>query len=354
MVVRRSFKAPDEAAVEMPQGVPGETPDASGETGPADAASPPEMTAGAPAQPAEEMPSPPPPDVTPVPESALAKARAALAAIEKELAWLARERDAALLADADDEAIRLYGEIEGLQRTRRALTDKVALLSVQAAELEAAERAAAREARIVEIERTLIERDAAAADLQDHLRAAEAAFRRVFELGLAARTAWAWPHGRLGGVLSSGSDLRVATMSYLYKIGGRPSALGGEYVVDALPSFPGGKCPRLELLQQPDKLPDLVTEFRQASRYAGDVMRGVAPEPVPASPPDTAGKNLPVDERSPVMPAVGITGGQSNVPTITPEMAEIIRRQVQLAMRDDPESEAEYRRNGELLAAMSA
>jgi hypothetical protein len=358
MVVRRSFKAPDEAAPEMPEGAPTEPADASGETGSHDAASPEaaprETPQDSPGEAASEVSGAVPAHVANVPESALERAEAMVAETAARMEDLVAQRRELLLVGSDDQIAEVDAKIAVAERLLRTRSDRVAALREQAEREAAEQRAADREAKIVEIERTLIERDAAAADLQKYLCKAEAAFRRVFELGLAARTAWVWPHGRLGGVLSSGSDLRVATQSYLYKIGTRPARLGGEYPTDVPPAFPGGKCPKLEMLQQPDKLPDLADEYRAASRYASDTMRGVAPEPVPAHRPVRTDDNVIPSDQSPARPAVGITGGQSNVPTITPEMAEIIRRQMQLAMKDDPASAEEYFRNGELLKELSA
>jgi hypothetical protein len=120
-VVRRSFKP----AAEMPRGEATEPAD-SGETGAADV-------------PSEA-------------ESSLAKARAALLATDEELVRLATERDAALLRDDDAEAVRLDGEVEQLQRLRRAHVDKVALREREAeraaAEQRAAERAGAPSLRL--------------------------------------------------------------------------------------------------------------------------------------------------------------------------------------------------------------
>ena len=93
----------------------------------------------------------------------------------------------------------------------------------------------------------------------------------MHELGLEARNGWAWPHGRAGGVLGSGQDLFWATSSFLYKIGGR----AGQTSAEGPPTFPGARCPKLELLGRPDALPDLASEFKAASKYASDVMRDV-------------------------------------------------------------------------------
>jgi hypothetical protein len=294
----------------------------------------------------------------PAAEPPLQRAQAALASNDADIARLADRRNALLLEDVLDEAAiaRLDADLARHEHKRRTLGDRLVLLGAEQARLDAEAAAAAREARIVEVERTLVERDAAVMDLRDALVSANRAFQRAHELNIQIRAGWGWGHGKLGGTLTASSDLTQAVSAFLFKVGGRPPLTGGEFQPNATPQFPGARCPRLEWQQTPDRCPDLAAVYRLASKYASDAMRGITPvpEPVPASS-DTTGKNLPVAEQSPVMPAVGITGTQSpNVPTLSAQMVEILRRQAELAMRDDPASEAEYLRNGELLREMSA
>jgi hypothetical protein len=317
-VVRRSFKS----SAEMPRGEATEPADASGEAGPA--------------------------DVTPAPETALAKAQAALAANDQAIAGLVAERNALLLQDEVDEAAveRIDGELARHQRRQKTLTDRLSLLAAEAQRAEAEQAAQAREAKITETERLFIERDAAVADLKDHLVAAEAAFRRVHQLNLEARAGWEWPHGRAGGTLTTVPDLVREVSSFLYKIGGRPAPLGGQFPVNVPPAFPGAKCPKIELLQLPDKLPDLVAQYRDASRFASDVMRGSkidAAPPSPASPGDAGQSNVePLPQVSPFKAAPN------------PELARLLQRQNQLASRDmSATDEAEYEANGRLIQELS-
>jgi hypothetical protein len=352
-ITRRTFKSPA-ATTEIPSdGLAEPTGEVSAPTA-ADASSP-ETTPGAPTGLAGESIETEGGETPPAAETTLQRAQAALASNDADIARLIAERNALLLQDALDEAgiARIDAELARHEHKRRTLGDRLVLLGAEQARLDAEAAAAAREARITEVERLLIERDAAAADLQKYLCKAEAAFRRVHELSREARNGWSWPHGRVGAIMPGSADLVRAVASYLYKVGARPSRLGGEYTVDAPPNFPGGRCPRIELLQSPEVLPDLASEYRAASKFAADIMRGITPDPVPAIP-DTTGGMPPVAEQSPVMPALGITGAQSNVPVLTPEMVEIIRRQMQLAMKDDPASAAEYEANGRLLQQMSA
>jgi hypothetical protein len=299
--------------------------------------------------------------VTPEADGPLQRAQASLAATDGELSALLDARAVALAADDDVRAMELDGEIAAKERLRKVQLDKVGLRQAEAQREAAAQAVQVREAQIVEVSHLFEARDAAVADLRDHLVAAEAAFRRVHELGQAARAAWPWPHGRVGATLTAASDLTQAVSAFLFKIGGRPSQTGGLHQASVPPAFPGGRCPQISLLQTPDRLPDLVAQYRDASRYASDVMRNVRvpvpPEPLSkgavsssASPGDAAPSNVePLPTRTgndfPVAP-------QGAVPN--PELARLLSRQNMLAMRDmSPADEVEYAEIGQQIAAIS-
>jgi hypothetical protein len=355
-IPRRTFRSSSEPVT--PIGLP-DAVETGGENSPEHAAEVLETVAAetpqdGPTEPASESAETVAAESAPAAPTALQRAQAAMGENDQAIAGLTAERNGLLLEDALDEAAiaRIDAELARHQHRQKTLADRLTLLGAEQARLDAEEAARIREARIVEVERTLIERDAAVMDLRDHLVSANRAFQRVHELNLEARAGWGWGHGKLGGVLTAGSDLAREVASFIYKIGGKAPQSGGQYDPDVAPSFPGGRSPRIEMLQQPDRLPDLVAQYRAASRFASDIMRGlVSVDAVPASPITIAGQA----EQSPVMPAVEITGTQSpNVPQLSPAMVEILRRQAELAARDDPESEAEYLRNGELLREMSA
>jgi hypothetical protein len=310
------------------------------------------LAPGAPAEVTDAVSAPVGIDAPATPESALQRAQTALAENDRAIAGLVAERNAGLLAEEvnETEIERLDAELARHQGRQRTLTDRLSLLA-EAAQLEAAEQAAqAREAKIVETERIFIERDAAVADLRDHLVAAEAAFRRVHELGLEARGNWGWPHGTTGATLTAASDLVREVSSFLFKVGGRPSQTGGQHQPDTPPAFPGGRCPKIELLQRPDALPDLAAQYRDASKYASNVMRGVRVDAAPASPPVGAPQSEAVPSNVERLPSVSPIHAAPNV-----ELARVLRRQNELASRDmSPDDEAEYAANGEAIKALSA
>jgi hypothetical protein len=354
-IPRRTFRSPSEpvTSVDLPDvaGTGGENPpEHAGEVETVTTETPQD----GPTEPAGESAETVAADVTPVPESALQRAEAMAVETAARMEDLVAQRREVLLTGSDDQIAEVDAKVAVAERLLKTRSDRVSALREQAEREAAEQRAADREARIVETERLFIERDAAAADLRDSIVSAEAAFRRVHQLNLEARAAWKWPHGRVGATLTASSDLTQAVSAFIFKVGGRPPQTGGEYQPHVPPAFPGARCPRVEWQQAPDRCPDLAAQYREASRYASDIMRGnvPVPEPVPASP-DTTETFVSVEGRI-AGQSTGPNGPvANNVPTLTPEMVEIIRRQMQLAMKDDPASAEEYRRNGELLASMS-
>jgi hypothetical protein len=370
MVQRRVFQTPA-TAPEMASEAVAEPADEV--SAPADAepnAKPVEMPQDAPTDLAGESIEAGPADVTPVPESALQRAQAAMAGNDADIARLVTERNGLLVRDEVDEAAiaHIDDELAQRQRRQRTLSDRLALLAAEARRAEAEQAAQVHEAKIIEAERLFISRDAAVMDLRDHLVAAEQAYRKVYELGVAARAAWPWEHGRAGGTLTAAHDLTREVSSFLYRIGGRPAQLGGQFPTNVPPSFPGAKCPKIELLQLPDKLPDLAAEYRLASKYASDVMRGLRVDAVP-TPSATSGLHAVASFESPTSaPASpGVTGQSDSIviaplPTVSPfkavynpELSKILERQNALASRAMSDAdEREYQENCRMIQELSA
>ena len=95
-------------------------------------------------------------------ETRLAEARAALADTHAKLACSKPQRNAALLADDDPTAAKLYAELETLRGLARGHADKVALLEAEAAREEAEAVVKRREGLIVRVEDKMAARLAAA------------------------------------------------------------------------------------------------------------------------------------------------------------------------------------------------
>jgi hypothetical protein len=303
-VVRRSFKP----AAEMPRGEATEPADTSGETGAADV-------------PSEA-------------ESSLAKARAALLATDEELARLATERDAALLRDDDAEAVRLDGEVEQLQRLRRAHVDKVALREREAERAAAEQRAAERAGAISAVEGLLGERDRVGGELAAAIDRADKCFVRMLELAREVKAAWSFAsHDHAPALLADSAVLRELTHE-IYRVAARPVAPGA-MIAPAAPSFPGGKFERIEHALLPSKIRPLTEKLAEASEFASRCMRdGFSSNQLSpalsgaASPGDTGQSNIEP------LPQVSPFKAEPN-----PELAKVLARMNALASRQMSEDD---------------
>jgi hypothetical protein len=285
----------------------------------------------------------------------LEQARTSLAEVDAGLAKLGGDREAALIAGADDEAIAKIDErIEGQQRVRRTNADRVSLMQKEADRLAAEKVAREKAAHIERVEAVLAERDAAASDLQKHLVNAEKAFREVDRLNQAVRAAWPFGINDLPAILCTPGALLLATQAFLYKVGARPALLGGQETPGGTLSFPGGRCPRFEDAHQQHKLPDLADVFADASKHAAAIMHGRRDSPVPAHLVAVAEAasakigDVPQSDRAAAAPAQAIERTPAQI-----ELVQLLNEQHRLAMSDRPEDEDLYHRNGARIAQLS-
>jgi hypothetical protein len=215
------------------------------------------------------------------PKSATGRLEAAQAALEettRKLAELRAKRDAALLADDDATAIALGAELDGLTQAARAYEDKARLLR-DAAQREAADRRVReREGLIKRIESKLAARDQAGAELADAIKRADAAFRKLIDIGVEVTAAWSWPPSDLQACLLSHSAITHVLTHELYRVGGRPMLGGGQVEKPhAGIHFPGAKCPRHELVHLQEKIAPLTTVLQEATAHASNILRGKRP-----------------------------------------------------------------------------
>jgi hypothetical protein len=285
----------------------------------------------------------------------LEQARTSLAEVDAGLAKLGGDREAALIAGADDEAIAKIDErIEGQQRVRRTNADRVSLMQKESDRLAAEKIAREKAAHIERVLAVLAERNVAAAALQKHVIAAERSFREVDRLNSAIRAAWPFSMGDLDAILCTSGGLLLALQSYLYKVGARPALLGGQETPGGTLSFPGGRCPRLEDAHQQHKLPDLADVFADASKHAAAIMHGRRDSPVPAHLVAVAEAasakigDVPQGDRAPAAPVQAIERTPAQI-----ELVQLLNEQHRLAMSDRPEDEDLYHRNGARIAQLS-
>jgi hypothetical protein len=200
-------------------------------------------------------------------------ARTDHAAASSKLNELEAARHAALLADQDSEAANLAAEIEQQRRLLRGFQDKAKLLQEEVQKEEQARRTKEREELIVRIEKKFADRDAAAAELSDAIRKADAAFRKMIDAGQAVLAAWPWQSHDTHAVLLSTGAITSVVAHELYKTGARPRRFGGmDQPGDGL-NFPGGRCPDLRLANLQEKIKPLTAVCAEASALASTIMR---------------------------------------------------------------------------------
>jgi hypothetical protein len=185
-------------------------------------------------------------------------------------------RDAALLAEDNfAEVERIDRELAGLERQARLWHDKLEALQAQGQREEVAARAKRKADLIGRIESKLAERDKVGAELGKTLAAADALFRRLIALSGEASVAWPWETSHIHATALSPTALRTLVSHEIFRTGGR-AFLGGRPGAQAELDFPGAVAPTLQLRGQPERIPALADVLREASRYAGSIMRGEA------------------------------------------------------------------------------
>jgi hypothetical protein len=279
----------------------------------------------------------------------LEAARTALADTSRQIADLEAQRNAALLADDDPTAAKLYAELETLRGLARGHADKVALLEAEAAREEAEAVVKRRADLIVRFEKKLAQADAEAAELQELIVQAEKKFRKIITLRTDARAAWPIgdSHANAAAGTAEGAALSGAAVARLlqfefYRIGARPF-LGGRPGEIKEQDFPGAVCPRNELRGRPGDILPFADALRQASAFAVSMMHGRL-DPLAALPPAANGQSAQTDET----PSPGPVRSEQQE-----RLAELLRKQAALAEDMTPGGEAAYREVVKQIAALS-
>jgi len=299
----------------------------------------------------------------------LDQARTAHAEADRKIGKLEAARTAALLADKDDEAARLDGELEQLRRLSRGFHDKVQLLAMEAEREAQQYRDRERLAQVERNEAALRKRDALAAELTAGLMQADKAMRAICKIGRGLRASWSWSGPDAQACLLHDGAIVQAITHEIFRIGRRPRAYGGLDRPDGdFTDFPGGASPRLELRDLPEKAMPLADVLREASAFAGKLMREgkgaalpVITEPTPpATNGDDRGHYLPLasNDHSAAAPAEPLPDSAAPQPKGAAEerLTALLARQNELAAKSEmsPHDDAEYASTVQQIALVSA
>jgi hypothetical protein len=218
----------------------------------------------------------------PDPAAALQVAQITLQEIQARIAEVTSQRDAALLAGEPATAIRkFYNELVEQRHIEQTEADRIRLLEAEV-ERQRIERQAREKASLIgRVEAKFKARSDAAAELEQAIKTADRAFRKIVDLSVECDAAWPFKAEERTAAMVSPPAIATAASHELYRTGARPRLYGGQ---DKGPHaglhFPGGKCPALALINLPGDIPSISSVLRDAGNYASQVMRtgkGVIP-----------------------------------------------------------------------------
>jgi hypothetical protein len=273
------------------------------------------------------------------PTAALAAANVALQELEQQVAELAGKREAQLLAGATAaEIVSLEAEIRKHEHAAATERDRIRLLNIAAEQEAVARRAKEKASLIGRIEKKLADRDAAAQELQEHVKRCDTLFRKIVSLSRDADAGWPFQsHDRVALMLPAAA-ISTALTHEIFRVGARPRRFGGaDRDPDAGLDYPGAKCPRLDLANLPEQVTPFAAVIKDAGAYASSVMRG-----------------------KPTAPPVTTVAAPANDQTAPPERTEAQERLSKLLARQfslanaGPAAESEYMSVVAEVAAVSA
>jgi hypothetical protein len=227
-------------------------------------------------------------------------AREAHVATIEEIADLEARRNAALIADDDATAAKLFADLEALRAVVHGHTDKIALLEAEAQRERAEAIVRGHQALIGRFEKKLADSDA---DLTEAADLIGQAWKKITsgidkrEAALAAFNVHS-SHARAAATSVNGCAMSAEAVMHLlsfhfYKISAKP-LLGGRPGERTRPPLPGSKCPRLEWQLQPERIQPFSEKMRGASAFAVETLKaeignsGEVAAPVDEQPPPTS------------------------------------------------------------------
>jgi hypothetical protein len=212
-------------------------------------------------------------------EERLAAARAELARIEGAITDAARDRDLALLDDEPDAVRQAETAAAALEKDKERAGRRVVLLT-EKAQADLRERQEKAQADLIERSADHFrERDAATAEMLEHMEGMVAAFHKALKAGNAAISGWPFAFGDTRAALI-GSSFVQAIRGELYRLSGDDLGRSVE--------FPGAHCPDIRDPRTTSVKP-MLNKVAEATAYALRVMSAapirLLPIAAPPAPP---------------------------------------------------------------------
>src|SRR5262249_55303729 len=151
----------------------------------------------------------------------------------------------------------------------RAHEDKIGLLREEAAREEKARREEKRAALVGKIEAKIDQRDKALQEVATAIKQLATASERAIELNREVVSSWTWAPHDLPAALLTPPAIMTAISHEAYRLSYHPRRYGGADT-DPLAGvmLPGSRCPRLELMEMPEKTRPMVDVVRDATTFA--------------------------------------------------------------------------------------
>ena len=205
-------------------------------------------------------------------------ARSEYQATEKRVGEVEKARVTAILADTNDVARKLDGEVEALQRDFRIQRDRVKLLEDEVAREANDRRNQEIEAQNKQVDALFDQRDEAIGKLAACMKQEVKLWRQVLDANRKIVAAHSWSAADLSACMLSPLAVGSALSFESYRQSYTPRKFGGQVEsADAGLSLPGSRSPKLEWLEWPERIVPLQDIFHEAGEYGKQVLRGKRP-----------------------------------------------------------------------------
>jgi len=251
-------------------------------------------------------------------------------------------RNDALLADRDDEAAQLDGELEAARRMVRVHRDKIVLLEAEAQREATADQVRRHAEHIRQVEKLGDNQITAVVKVAEATATLVVAYREAIAAAEGRAAAWPWAPQDHGAAMLTAQSVHDALAREFFRTS-RVPFLGGRAGEKPVPSLSGATCSRpTDWLNLPEREAPLIEACKNAMQYASRRMRETAAASVPLAVNGHSDAAAATIVELPAVPTLAEPG----------ELAGLLKRQAELATDISPAGEAEYQKIVARIAAL--
>jgi len=256
---------------------------------------------------------------------AIEDTRQLLADANSQIEEVRRRRAEELRGNASEaELDRFDAEIKRLEVIAGRHEERIRLFDAAEVEAENERRVREKASLIERIEKRLSQRHAAALEIAEGIKMADAGLRKLIDIARDSQAAWSWQASDLAPTLLAPSAIISAIEREIYRQGARPVLGGGMDKFGAGINFPGGKPTRIELAGMPQAIKPLADLMQEATNLAAATMRAKTSNAV-------------------VAPVAMIAEADRQRTPAQAEMAKLLQRQNELSADPTEEGERQYK-----------